>query len=165
MDFDYDAAKVKNNLPTHTLYTMKTNKELEGNTQVYNEKTDDFEETPTPWTDYLTAPILAADGEPIEIAVRRTEALKAQLKVIEDKATATGEPTVDTVKIPTVTPEVVMASEAPALMSEPDEFDNAVWGEGQTGSAQTLGESGLVEVEGEWVVVNSWWKTPSVPVT
>lgn len=160
MDSDYDEAKVKNNLPVHTLYTMKTIKELEDYTQVYNEKNDDFEETPTPWTDYLTAPILAADGEPIEIAVRRTEALKAQLKVIEDKATATGEPTVDTVKMPAITPEVVMASEAPALMSEPDEFDNAVWGEEQTGSAQTLGESDLVEVEGEWVVVNSLVEDP-----
>lgn len=60
----------------------------------------------------------------------------------------------------TVTPEVVMASEAPALMSEPDEFDNAVWGEEQTGSAQTLGESDLVEVEGEWGIVNSLVKDP-----
>lgn len=36
---------MKNNLPVHTLYTMKTIKELEDYTQVYNEKTDDFEET------------------------------------------------------------------------------------------------------------------------
>lgn len=158
-DSDYDAQKVKNNLPVHTLYTMKTIKELEEKTQVHNQKTDEFEEAPTPWTDYLTAPILAADGEPIEISVRRSEALKAQLKVIEDKATATGEPTVDTVKMPAVTPEVVMASEAPEA-SAPEEFDNAVWGEEQTGSAQNLSESDLVEVEGEWVVVNSLVEDP-----
>ena len=158
-DSDYDAVKVKNNLPVHTLYTMKTIKELEEKTQVHNQKTDEFEEAPTPWTDYLTAPILAADGEPIEISVRRSEALKAQLKVIEASATATGEPTVDTVKMPTVTPEVVMASEAPEA-SAPEEFDNAVWGEEQTGSAQNLSESDLVEVEGEWVVVNSLVEDP-----
>lgn len=158
-DSDYDAQKVKNNLPVHTLYTMKTIKELEEKTQVHNQKTDEFEEAPTPWTDYLTAPILAADGEPIEISVRRSEALKAQLKVIEASAPAEGEPTVDTVKMPAVTPEVVMASEAPEA-SAPDEFDNAVWGEEQTGSAQNLSESDLVEVEGEWVVVNSLVEDP-----
>lgn len=158
-DSDYDAQKVKNNLPVHTLYTMKTIKELEEKTQVYNEKTKEFEETMTPWTDYLTAPILAADGEPIEIAVRRSEALKAQLKVIENSTPATEEPTVDTVKMPAITPEVIMASEAPAL-SASEEFDNAVWGEEQTGSAQNLGESDLVEVEGEWVVVNSLVEDP-----
>lgn len=158
-DSDYDAQKVKNNLPVHTLYTMKTIKELEEKTQVHNQKTDEFEEAPTPWTDYLTAPILAADGEPIEISVRRSEALKAQLKVIEASAPAEGEPTVDTVKMPTVTPEVVMASEAPEA-SAPEEFDNAVWGEEQTGSAQNLSESDLVEVEGEWVVVNSLVEDP-----
>lgn len=158
-DSDYDAVKVKNNLPVHTLYTMKTIKELEEKTQVHNQKTDEFEEAPTPWTDYLTAPILAADGEPIEISVRRSEALKAQLKVIEASATATGEPTVDTVKMPIVTPEVVMASEAPEA-SAPEEFDNAVWGEEQTGPAQNLSESDLVEVEGEWVVVNSLVEDP-----
>lgn len=158
-DSDYDAQKVKNNLPVHTLYTMKTIKELEEKTQVHNQKTDEFEEAPTPWTDYLTAPILAADGEPIEISVRRSEALKAQLKVIEASAPAEGEPTVDTVKMPAVTPEVVMASEAPEA-SAPEEFDNAVWGEEQTGSAQNLSESDLVEVEGEWVVVNSLVEDP-----
>ena len=158
-DSDYDAVKVKNNLPVHTLYTMKTIKELEEKTQVHNQKTDEFEEAPTPWTDYLTAPILAADGEPIEISVRRSEALKAQLKVIEASAPAEGEPTVDTVKMPAVTPEVVMASEAPEA-SAPEEFDNAVWGEEQTGSAQNLSESDLVEVEGEWVVVNSLVEDP-----
>lgn len=158
-DSDYDAVKVKNNLPAHTLYTMKTIKELEEKTQVHNQKTDEFEEAPTPWTDYLTAPILAADGEPIEISVRRSEALKAQLKVIEASAPAEGEPTVDTVKMPAVTPEVVMASEAPEA-SAPEEFDNAVWGEEQTGSAQNLSESDLVEVEGEWVVVNSLVEDP-----
>lgn len=158
-DSDYDAQKVKNNLPTHILYTRKTIKELDENTQVHNAKTNEFEEAPTPWTDYLTAPILAADGEPIEIAVCRSEALKAQLKVIENSTPATEEPTVDTVKMPAITPEVIMASEAPEA-SVPEEFDNAVWGEEQTGSAQNLGESDLVEVEGEWVVVNSLVEDP-----
>lgn len=158
-DSDYDAQKVKNNLPTHILYTRKTIKELDENTQVHNAKTNEFEEAPTPWTDYLTAPILAADGEPIEIAVRRSEALKAQLKVIENSTPATEEPTVDTVKMPAITPEVIMASEAQEARV-PEEFDNAVWGEEQTGSAQNLGESDLVEVEGEWVVVNSLVEDP-----
>ena len=159
LDSDYDESKVKNNMPTHTLYTMKTIKELEEYTQVYNEKNGEFEETPTPWTDYLTAPILAADGEPIEIAVRRSEALKAQLKVIEDSTPAEGEPTADTLEMPAVTPEVIMASETPTL-SAPDEFDNAVWGQERTSSAQSLAESDLVEVEGEWVVVNSLVEDP-----
>lgn len=158
-DSDYDAQKVKNNLPTHILYTRKTIKELDENTQVHNAKTNEFEEAPTPWTDYLTAPILAADGEPIEIAVCRSEALKAQLKVIENSTPATEEPTVDTVKMPAITPEVIMASEAQEARA-PEEFDNAVWGEEQTGSAQNLGESDLVEVEGEWVVVNSLVEDP-----
>lgn len=158
-DSDYDAQKVKNNLPTHILYTRKTIKELDENTQVHNAKTNEFEEAPTPWTDYLTAPILAADGEPIEIAVCRSEALKAQLKVIENSTPATEEPTVDTVKMPAITPEVIMASEAQEARV-PEEFDNAVWGEEQTGSAQNLGESDLVEVEGEWVVVNSLVEDP-----
>ena len=158
-DSDYDAQKVKNNLPTHILYTRKTIKELDENTQVHNAKTNEFEEAPTPWTDYLTAPILAADGEPIEIAVRRSEALKAQLKVIENSTPATEEPTVDTVKMPAITPEVIMASEAQEARVL-EEFDNAVWGEEQTGSAQNLGESDLVEVEGEWVVVNSLVEDP-----
>lgn len=160
LDSDYDESKVKNNMPTHTLYTMKTIKELEEYTQVYNEKNDEFEETPTPWTDYLTAPILAADGEPIEIAVRRSEALKAQLKVIEDSTPATGEPTIDTMKMPTITPEVLMSSDTATPQSEPEEFDTAVWGKEQTESAQSLGESDLVEVEGEWVIVNSLVKDP-----
>lgn len=160
LDSDYDESKVKNNMPTHTLYTMKTIKELEEYTQVYNEKNDEFEETPTPWTDYLTAPILAADGEPIEIAVRRSEALKAQLKVIEDSTPATGEPTIDTMKMPTITPEVLMSSDTAAPQSVTEEFDTAVWGKEQTESAQSLGESDLVEVEGEWVIVNSLVKDP-----
>lgn len=160
MDSDYDAAKVKNNQPAHTLYTMKTIKDLEEYTQVYNEKSGEFEETPTPWTDYLTAPILAADGEPIEIAVRRSEALKAQLKVIEDSTPAVGEPTIDTMKMPTITPEVLMASDTAAPQSVTEEFDTAVWGKEQTESAQSLGESDLVEVEGEWVVVNSLVEDP-----
>lgn len=159
LDSDYDEAKVRNNMPTHTLYTMKTIKELEEYSQVYNEKNGEFEETPTPWTDYLTAPILAADGEPIEIAVRRSEALKAQLKVIESSTPAEGEPTADTLEMPAVTPEVIMASETPTL-SAPDEFDNAVWGQERTSSAQSLAESDLVEVEGEWVVVNSLVEDP-----
>ena len=159
LDSDYDEAKVRNNMPTHTLYTMKTIKELEEYSQVYNEKTGEYEETPTPWTDYLTAPILAGDGEPIEIAVRRSEALKAQLKVIESSAPAEGEPTVDTLEMPAVTPEVVMASETPTL-STPEECDNAVWGQERTCSAQSLAESDLVEVEGEWVVVNSLVEDP-----
>lgn len=160
LDSDYDESKVKNNMPTHTLYTMKTIKELEEYTQVYNEKNDEFEETPTPWTDYLTAPILAADGEPIEIAVRRSEALKAQLKVIEDSTPATGEPTIDTMKMPTITPEVLMSSDTATPQSVTEEFDTAVWGKEQTESAQSLGESDLVEVEGEWVIVNSLVKDP-----
>lgn len=160
LDSDYDESKVKNNMPTHTLYTMKTIKELEEYTQVYNEKNDEFEETPTPWTDYLTAPILAADGEPIEIAVRRSEALKAQLKVIEDSTPATGEPTIDTMKMPTITPEVLMSSDTATSQSVTEEFDTAVWGKEQTESAQSLGESDLVEVEGEWVIVNSLVKDP-----
>lgn len=160
MDSDYDAAKVKNNLPAHTLYTMKTIKELEDNTQVDNEKTDDFEEIPTPWTDYLTAPILAADGEPIEIAVRRSEALKAHLKVIEDSTPAVGKPTIDTMKMPTNTPEVLMTSDTAAPQSVTEEFDTAVWGKEQTESTQSLGKSDLVEVEGEWVIVNSLVKDP-----
>lgn len=159
LDSDYDEVKVRNNMPTHTLYTMKTIKELEEYSQVYNEKTNEFEETPTPWTDYLTAPILAADGEPIEIAVRRSEALKAQLKVIESSTPAEGELTVDTLEMPAVTPEVVMASETPTLGTS-DEFDNAVWGQERTSSAQSLAESDLVEVEGEWVVVNSLVEDP-----
>lgn len=160
LDSDYDEAKVRNNMPTHTLYTMKTIKELEEYSQVYNEKTNEFEETPTPWTDYLTAPILAGDGEPIEIAVRRSEALKAQLKVIEDSTPATGEPTIDTMKMPTITPEVLMASDTATPQSVTEEFDTAVWGKEQTESAQSLGESDLVEVEGEWVIVNSLVKDP-----
>lgn len=160
LDSDYDESKVKNNMPTHTLYTMKTIKELEEYTQVYNEKNDEFEETPTPWTDYLTAPILAADGEPIEIAVRRSEALKAQLKVIEDSTPAVGEPTIDTMKMPTITPEVLMSSDTATSQSVTEEFDTAVWGKEQTESAQSLGESDLVEVEGEWVIVNSLVKDP-----
>ena len=160
LDSDYDESKVKNNMPTHTLYTMKTIKELEEYSQVYNEKNDEFEETPTPWTDYLTAPILAADGEPIEIAVRRSEALKAQLKVIESSTPATGEPTIDTMKMPTITPEVLMSSDTATPQSVTEEFDTAVWGKEQTESAQSLGESDLVEVEGEWVIVNSLVKDP-----
>lgn len=160
MDSDYDAAKVKNNQPAHTLYTMKTIKDLEEYTQAYNEKSGEFEETPTPRTDYLTAPILAADGDSIEIAVRSSEALKAQLKVIEGSTPAVDKPTIDTMKMPTITPEVLMTSDTAEPQSITEEFDTAVWGKEQTEPAQSLGESDLVEVEGEWVIVTSLVKDP-----
>ena len=77
---DYDADKLKQVMPKHQLYTMKYVKELEEKTQIHNEKTDEFEEALTPWDDYLEAPILAEDDEPIDVEFIRTEALEIELK-------------------------------------------------------------------------------------
>lgn len=157
---DYDADKLKQVMPKHQLYTMKYVKELEEKTQVHNEKTDEFEEALTPWDDYLEAPILAEDDEPIDVEFIRTEALEIELKHLEAQAQEKNEPESDTLTMPVVTPEVVMEPEVSHQEPGGNAFDETIWEEEHHGVAETLQESDLVEIDGEWVVVTSLLKNP-----
>lgn len=157
---DYDLDKLKQVMPQHRLYTMKHVKELEKKTQVYNKKTDDFEEVETSWDDYLEAPILAEDDEPIDIEFIRTEALEAELKHLETQAQEKNEAEPDTLTMPVVTPEVVMEPDVSHQNPGGNAFNETIWEEEHHGPAETLQESDLVEIDGEWVVVTSLLKSP-----
>lgn len=157
---DYDIDKLKQVMPKHQLYTMKYVKELEEKTQIHNEKTDEFEEALTPWDDYLEAPILAEDDEPIDVEFIRTEALEIELKHLEAQAQEKNEPEPDTLTMPAVTPEVVMEPEVSHQEPDGNAFDEIIWEEEHHGVAETLQESDLVEIDGEWVVVTSLLKNP-----
>lgn len=157
---DYDADKLKQVIPQHQLYTMKYVKELEEKTQIHNEKTDEFEEALTPWDDYLEAPILAEDDEPIDVEFIRTEALEIELKHLEAQAQEKNEAEPDTLTMPVVTPEVVMEPDVSHQEPDGNAFDETIWEEEHHGVAETLQESDLVKIEGEWVVVTSLLKNP-----
>ena len=157
---DYDADKLKQVIPQHRLYTMKFVKELEEKTQVYNEKTGEFEEALTPWDDYLEAPILAEDDEPIDIEFIRTEALEIELKHLEAQAQEKNDAEPNTLTMPVVTPEVVMEPDVSHQEPDGNAFDETIWEEEHHGPAETLQESDLVEIDGEWVVVTSLLKSP-----
>lgn len=157
---DYDADKLKQVIPQHQLYTMKYVKELEEKTQIHNEKTDEFEEALTPWDDYLEAPILAEDDEPIDVEFIRTEALEIELKHLEAQAQEKNEPEPVTLTMPVVTPEVVMEPEVSHQEPGGNAFDETIWEEEHHGVAETLQESDLVKIDGEWVVVTSLLKNP-----
>lgn len=157
---DYDLDKLKQVMPQHRLYTMKHVKELEEKTQVYNEKTKEYEEIFTPWGDFLEAPILAEDDEPIDIEFIRTEALEIELKHLEAQAQEKNEPESDTLTMPVVTPEVVMEPDVSHQELSGNAFDETIWEEEHHGPAETLQESDLVEIDGEWVVVTSLLKSP-----
>ena len=62
--------------------------------------------------------------------------------------------------MPVVTPEVVMEPEVSHQEPGGNAFDETIWEEEHHGVAETLQESDLVKIEGEWVVVTSLLKNP-----
>lgn len=62
--------------------------------------------------------------------------------------------------MPVVTPEVVMEPDVSHQNPGGDAFDETIWEEEHHGVAETLQESDLVKIEGEWVVVTSLLKNP-----
>lgn len=62
--------------------------------------------------------------------------------------------------MPVITPEVVMEPEVSHQNPGGNAFDETIWEEEHHGPAETLQESDLVKIEGEWVVVTSLLKSP-----